>query len=148
MQMWREAFESVADDVDRISREVSTKVADDPLASIGMAAPAPKNKITEKSTGASSLATKRRRKEEQDREAAAAAALDPFARRKTRPKSYWAVGNELEFSTEVRFVERSRTACCLFAARHTTLLTIGVSMPSTSVSAPAEQPAKRAGVEA
>lgn len=105
--MWREAFESVADDVDRISREVSKKVAEDPLASIGMAAPAPKKKNMEKLTGASSLATKRRRKEEQDREVAVAAALDPFARRKTRPKSYWAVGNELESPTEVRFSKRT-----------------------------------------
>lgn len=97
--MWREAFQSVADDVDRISREVSEKVADDPLASIGMAAtPAPR----EKSVATSSLVTKRRRKEEQDKEAATAAALDPFARRKTRPKSYWAVGNELQPSKDVR----------------------------------------------
>lgn len=97
--MWREAFLSVADDVDRLSREVGEKVADDPLASIGMANPATKGKGNEDSLGASSLATKQRRKEEKGKEAAAAAAAaaqDPFARRRTRPKSYWAVGNELD----------------------------------------------------
>lgn len=102
-QMWREAFLSVADDVDRLSRDVDKKVAIDPLASIGMAInPVPKGKGAEKAQGASSLATKRRRKEEQEKEAtSAAAALDPFARRRTRPKSYWSVGTELE-SAEVR----------------------------------------------
>lgn len=105
--MWREAFQSVADDVDRLSRDVDKKVADDPLASIGMANPASKGKGAEKSLGASSLETKRRRKEKQGKqEVAAAAALDPFARRKTRPKSYWAVGNELESAPEVC------CACC------------------------------------
>lgn len=100
--MWREAFQSVADDVDRLSRDVGKKVADDPLASIGMAVnPAPKAKSPEKSLGASSLATKRRWKEEQEKGAAAAARLDPFARRRTRPKSYWAVGNELDSASEV-----------------------------------------------
>lgn len=98
-QMWREAFLSVVEDVDRLSRDVGRKVADDPLASIGMAInPVPKGKGAEKPQGASSLATKRRRKEEQEKEAAAAAALDPFARRRTRPKSYWSVGTELESS--------------------------------------------------
>lgn len=100
--MWREAFLSVVEDVDRLSQDVGKKVADDPLASIGMAVnPAPKGKGLETSLGAKSLATKRRRKEEQEKEAAAAA-LDPFARRRTRPKSYWSVGAELESSTEVR----------------------------------------------
>lgn len=98
-QMWREAFLSVVEDVDRLSRDVGRKVADDPLASIGMAInPVPKGKGAEKPQGGSSLATKRRRKEEQEEEAAAAAALDPFARRRTRPKSYWSVGTELESS--------------------------------------------------
>eukprot|EP00752_Nemacystus_decipiens_P004173 g3816.t1 len=99
-EMWREAFLSVAEDVDRLSRDVGEKVADDPLASIGMVInPVPKEKGAEKSKGAtsSSSATKRRRKEEREKEAAAAA-LDPFARRRTRPKSYWSIGAELESS--------------------------------------------------
>lgn len=110
--MWREAFLSVAADVDRLSRDVGKKVADDPLASIGMAInPVPKGKGVEKSKGAaSSLATKRRRKEEQEKEAAAA--LDPFARRRTRPKSYWSVGTELESSTEVCMYEGRREGGC------------------------------------
>lgn len=99
--MWREAFLSVTEDVDRLSQDVNKKVADDPLASIGMAVdPAPKGRDPENPLGASSLATKRRRKEEQEKQAAAVA-LDPFARRRTRPKSYWSVGNELDSSTEV-----------------------------------------------
>lgn len=101
--MWREAFQSVADDVDRLSRDVGKKVAEDPLASIGLPRPdkssTPKGKVSEKSLGASSMVTKRRRKEEQEREAAAA--LDPFARRRTRPKTYWSVGNEPESPAEV-----------------------------------------------
>lgn len=102
-QMWREAFQSVADDVDRLSRDVGKKVADDPLASIGMVVnPAPKGKGAEKSLGATSSAAKGRRKEEHRKEAvAAAAAQDPFARRRTRPKSYWAVGNDLDSASEV-----------------------------------------------
>lgn len=108
-QMWREAFLSVADDIDRLSRDVGDKVADDPLASIGMANPARKGKGKEESLGASSLPTKRRRKEGKGKGAASAAAtaatvaLDPFARRRTRPKTYWAVGNEVD-SEEV-FIE-------------------------------------------
>lgn len=100
-QMWREAFLSVAEDVERLSQDVGKKVADDPLASIGMAVnPVPKGKGLEQPSGASSLATKRRRKEKQEKEMAAAA-IDPFARRRTRPKSYWSVGTELESSAEV-----------------------------------------------
>lgn len=105
-QMWREAFESVADDVDRLSRDLDERVAQDPLASIGMVRPdissPSKEKSSAKSPGASSVATKRRRKEDKDRkEADAAAAADPFARRRTRPQSYWTVGNDPESSTEV-----------------------------------------------
>lgn len=95
---------SVANDVDRLSRDVGKKVADDPLATIGMAInPEPEGKGAEKPEGPSSSATKRRRKEEQEREAAAAA-LDPFARRRTRPRSYWSTGTELESSAEVSYV--------------------------------------------
>ncbi|CAM9366973.1 unnamed protein product [Hapterophycus canaliculatus] len=100
-EMWREAFQSIANDVERLSQDVNKEVANDPLASIGMALKAsPKGKKAEKSAGASSLAAKRRRKEDQEKEAAAAAAVDPFARRRTRPKSYWSVGNELDSSAE------------------------------------------------
>lgn len=103
-QMWREAFQSIANDVERLSQDVDKEVADDPLASIGMGlkAAAPKEKDSEKSGGAGSLAAKRRQKEDQEKDAAAAAAaVDPFARRRTRPKSYWSVGNELDSSAEV-----------------------------------------------
>lgn len=104
-QMWREAFLSIADDVDRLTRDVGDKVALDPLASIGMEKPAaPKGKLSDKSLGASSAATKRRRKEKEREEAAAS--VDPFARRKTRPKSYWTVGVEPGGSAEVRCVPR------------------------------------------
>lgn len=101
--MWREAFQSVADDVGRLSRDVSKRVEDDPLASIGMALkPVRNGKNPEhQSSGSASSATKRRRKEKQEKEAAAAAAVDPFARRRTRPKSYWAVGHELDAPEEV-----------------------------------------------
>lgn len=99
-QMWREAFQAISNDVERLSQDVNNEVADDPLASIGMALKAPpKEKSPNTSLGAGSLGAKRRRKEDQEKEAAAAAALDPFARRRTRPKSYWSVGNELESST-------------------------------------------------
>lgn len=101
--MWREAFQSVAEDVDRLTRDVDDKVALDPLASIGMEKPAaPKGKLSDKSLGASSAATKRRWKEKREKEEAAAS-VDPFARRKTRPKSYWTVGLEPGGSAEVRF---------------------------------------------
>lgn len=111
--MWREAFQSVAEDVDRLTRDVGDKVALDPLASIGMEKPAaPKGKSSEKSLGASSAATKRRRKEKKEREEAAAASVDPFARRKTRPKSYWTVGIEPGGSTEVRFYPAEFVLSC------------------------------------
>ena len=106
--MWREAFLSVADDVDRLTRDVGDKVAFDPLASIGMGKPAaPKEKTSDKSLGASSAVSKRPRKEKEREEAAAAA--DPFARRKTRPKSYWSVGVEPGGLAEVRCVSRRVT---------------------------------------
>lgn len=104
-QMWRAAFQSVADDIDRLSQDVGKRVAEDPLASIGMARPEKpstlkQQKNSDKLKGASSSTTKRRRKEEKEKEEAAAA-MDPFARRRTRPKSYWAVGNEREQPEEV-----------------------------------------------
>ncbi|CAM9801558.1 unnamed protein product [Pylaiella littoralis] len=117
-EMWREAFQSVADDVDRLSRDVGKKVADDPLASIGMVVnPAPKGKGAEKSLGASSSAAKGRRKDEHRKEAvAAAAAQDPFARRRTRPKSYWAVGNDLDSASEVCSRTTDERAAAIAAA--------------------------------
>lgn len=126
-QMWREAFQSVADDIDRLSHDVEKRVAHDPLASIGMPRPAARKPASSSQAGSasgkgsetsppgdnnSSSVTKRRReadKEREEQEAAAAAATDPFARRRTRPKSYWAVGNETK-STEVRyFIMRKRS---------------------------------------
>lgn len=112
--MWREAFQSVADDVDRLSREVENRVAEDPLGSIAMARPEKpspsKGKGPQKSVGASSLtSSKRQRKYEEER----AAAVDPFARRRTRPKSYWSVGQEPESTAEVCVPEllESRVEC-------------------------------------
>lgn len=111
-QMWREAFQSVAEDVDRLTRDVGDKVALDPLASIGMEKPAaPKGKLSDKSLGASSAATKRRREENREKEEAAAS-VDPFARRKTRPKSYWTVGVEPGGSAEVRCSPAEVLAFC------------------------------------
>ena len=110
--MWREAFQSVAEDVDRLTRDVGDKVALDPLASIGMEKPAaPKGKLSDTSLGASAAATKRRRKDKQERDEAAAT-VDPFVRRKTRPKSYWTVGIEPGGSAEVRFCPAKVFAFC------------------------------------
>lgn len=97
--MWQEAFESVATDVERLSREVDERVAEDPLASIGMARPETKPPAT-KGKGKGPMKSKRGREEEGAAAAAAASAVDPFARRKTRPTSYWSVGQEKMPSTE------------------------------------------------
>ncbi|CAM9681785.1 unnamed protein product [Ectocarpus sp. 12 AP-2014] len=124
-EMWREAFQSVADDVGRLSRDVSKRVEDDPLASIGMALkPVRNGKNPERngknpehqSSGSASSATKRRRKEKQEKEAAAAAAVDPFARRRTRPKSYWAVGHELDAPEEAKGSAADERAAAIAAA--------------------------------
>lgn len=100
--MWREAFQSVADDVERISQEVGERVAQDPLASIGMPRPAKPRSSGRSGKGPGDASgrnepatTKRRRLEEKEKgEPVAKAAVlgDPFARRRTRPQSYWAVG--------------------------------------------------------
>lgn len=102
--MWREAFLSIAEDVDRVSKDVGKRVAEDPLASIGMASSqtdaslsTKKGKNVARSEGATSSAKKTRRAEKEKEIAAA----DPFARRRTRPINYWAVGNELGSSSEV-----------------------------------------------
>lgn len=103
-QMWRGAFQSVADDVDRISEEVGKRVAQDPLAAIGMHRPemprlsADSGRSSKPSKGGNeSLETKRRRKAGEEKggtTAKEAAMADPFARRRTRPKSYWANATE------------------------------------------------------
>lgn len=103
-QMWREAFQSVADEVERISQEVGKRVEQDPLASIGMPRPAkPRSSLDSRGIGGST-GTKRRRREEDAKErveAKAAAMSDPFARRRTRPQSYWTVGSGGGSLTEV-----------------------------------------------
>ena len=103
--MWREAFQSVADDVDRISREIGKRVADDPLASIGMVMPEKLSAAGKKSSGKSregavSLSAGKRRKTE-GKDGKKVEASDPFTRRRTRPKSYWAVGGERDSTQEV-----------------------------------------------
>ncbi|CAN0033395.1 unnamed protein product [Sphacelaria rigidula] len=103
-KMWREAFQSVADEVERISQEVGKRVEQDPLASIGMPRPAkPRSSLDSRGIGGST-GTKRRRREEDAKErveAKAAAMSDPFARRRTRPQSYWTVGSGGGSLTEV-----------------------------------------------
>lgn len=95
--MWREAFESVAEDVERISREIGKRVAEDPLASIGMTLPenlsaaGGKNSGKSREGASSSTASKRRQTEKGTQEVDAS---DPFTRRRIRPKTYWAVGSQ------------------------------------------------------
>lgn len=104
-QMWREAFQSVAEDIDRLTEEVGERIAKDPLATIGMQRPdgllgssssSGKGPRTSRDNNTGSTAvhrTKRQRRQEKEHKVAAAAlassAGDPFERRRTRPTSLW-----------------------------------------------------------
>lgn len=111
--MWKEAFESVAEDVERISHEIGKRVAEDPLASIGMTLPENLSATGEKGSGksregaSSSTASKRRQTEEKGMREVDAS--DPFTRRRIRPKTYWAVGSQRDSTQKVGARKSMRT---------------------------------------
>ncbi|CAN0088827.1 unnamed protein product [Discosporangium mesarthrocarpum] len=101
-QMWKEAFQSIADDIEQISRDVQGKVADDPLGAIGL------GRSLSLLPAASSLSPRLSVDGGADRvgynssrgasttgkgaETTGAEQADPFSRRRTRPGNYWSVG--------------------------------------------------------
>ncbi|CAM9509946.1 unnamed protein product [Choristocarpus tenellus] len=95
-KMWKEAFQSVAEDIGFFSREVEAKVAKDPLGAIGLGGEISAGPVASASGSGGEKGVKfgverRSKRTGQAGTKAQGATGDPFARRRTRPKSCWSV---------------------------------------------------------